>query len=73
MTSSVQLHDKEKRELSNDVSIDRAKHEAKPTKGEVIVFLDLTNPGAQTLFAYCISLHISSLYFASLYQSHYRP
>ncbi len=62
MTSSVQLHDKEKRELSNDVSIDRAKHEAKPTKGEVIVFLDLTNPGAHTL------LHIASHYtFHSLF------
>ena len=65
MTSSLRLHDKEKRELSNDVSIDRELHKAKPTKGEVIVFLDLTNPGAHTFCTVHLTIHISCLFCIS--------
>ena len=64
MTSSLSIHDKDQRELSNDVSTDRAIRKAKPTEGRVLVLFVLTNPDLHTT-AYCISLHI--LHFASLH------
>ena len=55
MTSSLSFHDKDQRELSNDVLIDRAMRKAKPTEG--------THKSWST---YNCTLHI--LHFASLHQ-----
>ena len=65
MTSSLSLHNKEQRKLWNDVSIDCAMRKAKPTEGEVLVFLILTNPGYTlhlTVHLFILHLYINFIF-----------
>ena len=65
MTSSLSFHDKEQREQSNDVSIDRAMRKAKPTEGKVLVFACSHKSRSTCIctlhltayFTFCISTH----------------